>query len=214
MFDKLNEQFLALSKRERNLIIFTGVILILFIGFTFLIEPQMQNNKRVSSELNTKESELIRAEQNVTLLQETIADDPNRKLEERIAELNQRVESLDLEFATQMRELVPAKQMPLVIEQMLDAANRLELIELASIAPVSVFADDAENADLPLYQHGVRFVFEGGYGNVLNYLKTVEDHPYQIYWRSLDYQVSDYPTATITLELFTLSTSRAFMGVQ
>ncbi|MDM7859148.1 hypothetical protein QTP81_00840 [Alteromonas sp. ASW11-36] len=214
MFDKWNEQFLALSKRERNLIVLTGVILILFAGFTFIVEPQMKDNNRVTADLDTKELELLQAEQNLTLLQEAIADDPNRKLEQRIADLNQRIDSLDLEFATQMRELVPAKQMPLVIEQMLAAADNLTLVEFASIAPVSVFADDAENADLPLYQHGVKFVFEGGYANVLHYLETVEAYPYQIYWRSLDYQVSEYPNATITLELFTLSTSRAFMGVQ
>lgn len=214
MFEKLSSQFAALSDREKYLVLLTGVILIVFAGFTFIIEPQYKANDRIDLEIANKRIELRGAEQQLFLLKEALSDDPNEQLQQRIANLNQRIEALDQEFATQMRELVPAQQMPLVIDQMLQQAKSLKLQEFASIPPVSVFENDEQNADLPLYQHGVRFVFEGGYAEVLSYLENVEAFPWQVYWRSLDYQVSEYPNATITLELYTLSTNRAFMGVQ
>lgn len=214
MFEKLNSQFAALSDREKYLVLLTGVILIVFAGFTFIIEPQYKANDRIDLEIANKRIELRGAEQQLVLLKEALSDDPNEQLQQRIANLNQRIEALDQEFATQMRELVPAQQMPLVIDQMLQQAKSLKLQEFASIPPVSVFENDEQNADLPLYQHGVRFVFEGRYAEVLSYLENVEAFPWQVYWRSLDYQVSEYPNATITLELYTLSTNRAFMGVQ
>ena len=202
MFNKLDQQFSALTLREKSLVLISGIVLILFVGFTFLVEPQYVENQRVSLQLANKKVELQSVEQQLSLLQSALADDPNQDLQRRIDGLNQRIDLLDQEFATQMRELVPAQQMPLVIEQMLAESKRLKLIEFSSIEPVNVFANDSENADLPLYQHGVRFVFEGRYIEILEYLETVEGFPWQLYWRAFDYQVDEYPNAMITIELF------------
>jgi MSHA biogenesis protein MshJ len=214
MFSRLDEQFAALSLREKYLILLVGVALIGLGGFTFLIEPQIKANQRTGLELANKTIELRSVDEQMILIQTALADDPNADVNRRIEALNNRIEALDLEFATQMRELVPAQQMPAVIEQMLAQADRLKLLELTSIPPISVFSGDSENADLPLYQHGVKFVYEGSYTDILRYIEQAEGLPWQLYWRSLDYEVNEYPTATIELELFTLSTSRAFMGVQ
>lgn len=214
MFTGLNNQFDGLTKREKTLVMISGVVLILFAGFTLIVEPRYLQNQSTQLTIANQEIELQSIEQQVVLLKSALADDPNIALQRRIDNLNQRIENLDQEFATQMRELVPAEQMPIVIEQMLAKSNRLKLLELSSIPPVSVFANDSENADLPLYQHGVRFEFEGRYVDILEYLEIVEGLPWQLYWRSFDYQVNEYPAALITIELFTLSTNRAFMGVQ
>lgn len=214
MFERLNQQFIALTTREKVLVMISGVVLIVFAGFTFVVEPQYIQNKNTKfAEANTQ-LELQGVQQQVTLLKSALTDDPNIALQSRIDNLNQRIDNLDQEFATQMRELVPAKQMPIVIEKMLVESNRLKLLELTSIPTESVFADDSEYADLPLYQNGVRFVFEGRYAEILDYLETVESFPWQLYWRSFDYQVAEYPNAMITIELFTLSTTPTFMGVQ
>lgn len=214
MFGQLEAQFEKLTQREKYLVILTGVILILFVGFTAIIEPKYLDNDRTSLEIANKQIELKGVEQKVELLKAALADDPNASLQKRIDSLQQRIEQLDASFATQLAELIPAQQMPMVIEQMLQQADQLTLLELNSIPPVNLFADDEQNADLTLYQHGVQFVFEGQYPSVLAYLETVESFPWQVYWRSLDYQVADYPNASVTIELYTLSTSRAFMGVQ
>ena len=214
MLARWNQQFIALTTREKTLVMISGVVLILFAGFTFVIEPRYLQNQSTQLTIANKQIELQGIDQQISLLKAALADDPNVALQRRIDNLAQRVEALDQEFANQIKELVPAHQMPLVIEQMLTESSRLKLLELSSIEPVSVFADDSENADLPLYQHGVRFEFEGGYVDILEYLEKVEGLPWQLYWHSFDYQVNEYPTALITIELFTLSTNLAFMGVQ
>ncbi|MBT0586866.1 type II secretion system protein GspM [Alteromonas oceanisediminis] len=214
MLRELDTKFTALSSREKNLVVISAVVLILFVGFTFVVEPQSIENDRVELELANAKIELNGVEQQVLLLQEALQDDPNQALQARINALNERIDALDQAFSSSMRELVPAEQMPVVIDQMLQQASEISLLEMNSIPPTSVFAADSANADLPLYQHGVQFVFSGHYADILNYLKAVEGFPWQIYWRSLDYQVDEHPNATITLELFTLSTSKAFLGVK
>ncbi|WP_100643531.1 type II secretion system protein GspM [Alteromonas facilis] len=214
MFEQLDARYQALSLREKYLVLITGIVLIVFAGFTFIVEPQYIKNQQVESQIKTTQIELSSAQQQIALLQEALADDPNEKLQTRIDNLHARIAQMDSAFASQMRELVQPQQMPMVIEQMLAFADKLKLVELSSIPPISVFEGDSENADLPLYQHGVRFQFEGQYVDVLEYLEGAEAMPWQVYWHSLDYQVGDYPNASVTLELFTLSTSRAFIGVQ
>ena len=214
MLASVNQQFTQLTTREKVLVMISGAVLIVFAGFTFLVEPKYLENKSSKlAEANTR-LELSGVEQKLMLLKSALDDDPNIALQIRIDNLNQRSDALDQEFATQMRELVPAQQMPMVIETMLAESDKLKLLELTSIATKSLFSDDSEYAELPLYQNGVRFVFEGRYVEILSYLEAVESFPWQLYWRSFDYQVTEYPNATITLELYTLSTTPTFMGVQ
>lgn len=214
MFEQLETRYNELSSREKNLVLLTGIVLILFVGFTFVVEPQYIKNQQVKKQIATSQIELSSAQQQISLLQEALTEDPNAELQQRISSLEQRIGALDNAFATQMRELVQPQQMPMVIEQMLTEARQLQLLELTSIKPINVFADSVENADLRLYQHGVKFVFAGQYQEVVAYLEAVETMPWKVYWHELDYQVGDYPNAQVTLEIFTLSTSSAFIGVQ
>ena len=66
---------------------------------------------------------------------------------------------------------------------------------------------------MSLYQHGVRLVFKGQFFDVQEFLTSIEKMPYQLYCHSLNYRVEDYPQAIVEIELFTLSSNEAFIGV-
>ena len=115
MFERLNQQFTALTTREKVLVMISGVVLIVFAGFTFIVEPQYIQNKNTRLAEANAQMELRGVEQQLTLLKSALADDPNVALQDRIDSLQQRIDNLDEEFATQMQQLVPAKQMPIII---------------------------------------------------------------------------------------------------
>ena len=54
---------------------------------------------------------------------------------------------------------------------------------------------------------------EGRYFDIQAYLESIETLPWQFYWKKFSYRVIDYPMAEVEIELYTLSTSPAFMGV-
>ena len=124
-----------------------------------------------------------------------------------------RIEMLDNNFQEQINELIPAAQMPKVLESLFTKSFKLSLIEMQSVEPVDLFANDAEKRDVSLYQHGVRLVFKGQFFDVQEFLTSIEKMPYQLYWHSLNYRVEDYPQAIVEIELFTLSSNEAFIGV-
>ncbi len=92
----------------------------------------------------------------------------------------------------------------------------LKLNELRSIPPVPLLLQQTEKSDEPkagLYRHGVTLIFEGKYFDIQQYLENLESLPWQFYWKKFDYIVGDYPTASVELEIYTLSTNKAFIGV-
>ncbi|VUD56796.1 hypothetical protein TDB9533_02403 [Thalassocella blandensis] len=68
------------------------------------------------------------------------------------------------------------------------------------------------NRGVGLYKHAVKLAIEGEYFTVVDYLKSIEELPWKIYWQTLDYQVQDYPRAKVVLEVYTLSTEKGFIG--
>lgn len=64
-----------------------------------------------------------------------------------------------------------------------------------------------------IYRHGVEIQVEGTYFNFLEYLSTLEGLPWRIYWGKAKLNVDDYPRATLTLTLYTLSLDNKWLGI-
>jgi MSHA biogenesis protein MshJ len=103
-----------------------------------------------------------------------------------------------------------------MLENVLVGSKGLKLIELQSITPISISLGQSQEGEEPiagLYRHGVTLVFEGSYFDIQRYLEKLESLPWQFYWKKFDYLVGEYPTASVELEIYTLSTNKAFIGV-
>lgn len=223
----VHQRFAALSQREKLLAILAAAVLILFAGYTFVVEPVIKDIAKIERSLARKASELERQQLQLELLQQELKSDPNQLLSAQSTRLSERIAHLNTQFASQLRDLVPARQMPVVLQRLLSGASKLTLLEMKSIAPVNVLlkqnqAQDASESEAiaerqtkaaDLYQHGVLLVLEGSYFDVQNYLLALQALDWRFYWKRFDYSVQDYPIARIEIELFTLSTNKAFIGV-
>lgn len=72
-------------------------------------------------------------------------------------------------------------------------------------------AGSSENG-VGLYKHSVKLAIEGEYFSIVDYLRSIEELPWKIYWQSLDYHVDAYPGARVVLEVYTLSTEKSLIG--
>jgi MSHA biogenesis protein MshJ len=88
-------------------------------------------------------------------------------------------------------------------------------VELRSIPPTPMLSTEAKGSDaeLNLFRHGIMLTLEGEYFDIQRYLQKIESLQWQFYWKKFDYTVSEYPMAKVQLELYTLSTNKAFIGV-
>jgi MSHA biogenesis protein MshJ len=218
-YKKLSIKFLALSLREQVLILFCGLAVVMLMMYTFLLEPMFNHSEKLQQNSMSDTTEITILIGQVAELTEKLQDDVNGPVRERIALLERQIQNISNQVKAQTDSLVPANKMADMLEGVLAGSKGLKLIELQSIAPLPILLnqpEEVEEGEEPiagLYRHGVTLVFEGNYFDIQRYLEKLESLPWQFYWKKFDYRVGDYPTASVELEIYTLSTNKAFIGV-
>lgn len=214
--ENLDIKFYALSLRERTLVVVAGLAFVLLLGFVSFIEPVLKNADRNSSQLQSKENALREMDQQIAELEQELRADPNIPLRQRLESIEKQIALLDASLDSYTEDLIPADKMPELLDKVLSRSDKLKLVSMESIAPIQLLsADDKseQSVDINLYQHGVRLVLEGTYFDIQAYLEQLEGLKWHFYWKVFTYDVLEHPTAKVELELYTLSTSAAFIGV-
>ncbi|MFM2402831.1 MAG: hypothetical protein RL223_711 [Pseudomonadota bacterium] len=84
----------------------------------------------------------------------------------------------------------------------------------ASAGAAAGAAPDRAAAAAPaLYRHGVELVVEGPFGDLLGWLRALEQMPQRVLWGELSLDASRYPTNVLTLRVYTLSRDRNWMEI-
>lgn len=221
-YKKLSIKFLKTSVREQLLVLFCGLIVISMLMYTLLLEPLLEKIVRVEQNNAGATQEITRLSEQVESITNKLRDDPNQPIRERIATLEQKAQLLTTQIQSQTRNLVPANEMANVLEGVLAKSEGVKLIELQSIPPSAIALESTEEKEIDaekeqpsvgLYRHGVKLVVEGSYFDIQGYIEKLENLKWQFYWKKFDYVVGEYPLATVELEIYTLSTNKAFIGV-
>lgn len=213
---KLCEQFTFLSTREKVLFTIGGLVFILFGGTVWLIEPIQLDTIALERRVERQKTELGKLEIQITEVERELQQDPDTPLRDNISLLRQRIMRVDDDLREQTVDLIPAEEMPLVLESILERSLSLQIkiIAVDSIAPIRMMnIDSSVGEKVNLFQHGVALNLEGSYMDVLQYLEEIENLEWRFYWKSFDYKVEDYPAGKAKIELYTLSTSQVFIGV-
>ncbi|PKG97777.1 type II secretion system protein GspM [Paraglaciecola sp. MB-3u-78] len=212
-YKKLSSKFLEVSLREQVLILFCGLVVVILMMYSLLLEPIFESSEKLQQNSKSADKEIRFLIAQVAELSDNIKTDPNGPVLERIALLKRQILNITNQLKTQTDNLVPANKMAGMLESVLAGSKGLTLIELQSIAPIPISLGLPEEPDAGLYRHGVTLVFQGNYFDIQRYLEKLESLPWQFYWERFDYLVGDYPTASVELEIYTLSTNKAFIGV-
>lgn len=204
MLNKLLQQFVALTLREKSLIITTLIIILLSSWYEFLYAPVIQERATLKQQLIEIDAKLATQQQAAMQLQNRIANDPDLNKKNQLLALKNQYQDLQAQIQLLNQKFVPPALMAKVLSDLLKKNNQLTLIELETL-PVK--------QQQMLYQHGLVLHFSGNYLATLNYLKSLEAMPWYFIWDSIDYEVKDYPMAEITLRVYTLSLEEGWLDV-
>lgn len=220
-WSRLNDRYLALSRRERTLVALALVLGPLLVGYSLLVDPLSTRQKVMETTLATDGATAARLQAEVANLQQQLAIDPDAGRKADLAALNGERDKLDDQLRQFSSVLVRPEQMNGLLESLLARQAGLRLISLKTLAPQSVLpvADVKEGEAKPversfdLYRHGVEIRLEGRYGQLQAYLSQLEKLQQKLLWGQLDYQVIDYPRAELTLTVYTLSSERTWLAL-
>ena len=198
----------ALSLRERVLILLTGTILLGAAGIYGWLDA-------ADTRLSQERQALTAAQRDLEILtlenqgkQARLGRDPNAQVREQLGSTEQSLARLDAELRAQTVDLIPAHEMPAVLEALLSRSANLHMLALTSLKPEPLMAGEQK---ANLFKHGIRLQLEGGYFDVYQYLKALEALPRHFYWKGFDYRVVEHPKAAVEMEIYTLSTSKEFI---
>ena len=225
-WQRLAARFAALGQRERLLIGVAVLCIVVFLGHSLLIEPQLQRLRADAKRLAEARKELPTAAATLAEMRSRLK---NPDVENRAALAAARKDSagLDAKLRALSGSLVPPERMPAFLESLLARNSKLDLLSLRNLpatfliergketkdgAPNKNAPAEAEAARLPnIYKHGVEIRIAGSYSDLLAYLDDLERTPQRILWSKLALRVEQYPRSVLTLTVYTLSLDRQWL---
>jgi MSHA biogenesis protein MshJ len=220
----------ALKVSERLLLFVIAVVLVFGLLHNGLMDSAIQKKTFMSREYEQIKSQIIQHKSEKKQFEMMLLAGVNKTKLARVEKLNAELSRLDERIQASMLTLIPPKLMPQVLETVLLENNSLQLISLENRPVASIIEQGPEqpsavpspqnakgqaiNKDLSgLYKHSFVISLEGDYPAAVEYFESLSDLPWRFNWDSLHYQVIQYPKASISLEVHTVSLSEGWIGV-
>jgi MSHA biogenesis protein MshJ len=219
----VEERFGRFSNQERILIAVACAGMLYVALDALLLAPTEARRKRAAQESVAKLQEgdkLTVALAELTVKQRFDPDALNRR---RLEELQMQAQAVQDALREQSALMLPADQMPRLLEGLLAHHPRLELVGLKTLPPAALDlgkepkgpggAPARREPAAGVFRYGLQLSLKGGYLDLLEYLREVEALPGRIYWERMELAVNDFPVSTLKLTLYTLSFDRSWMTV-
>ncbi|OKQ13944.1 type II secretion system protein GspM [Vibrio antiquarius] len=208
----LEERFGEMSAREKLLIALCGLVVVIMLLFTLVLEPKL--NEIISNERQL--SNLKQANQKVEIdtlrIQAQLKKDPNAEIDRSISNLLTESQHLSMQLAEIIEHLITPSQMAELLENVLEQQSGIHLLSLQTLPSEPITEDKEASQYSGYYVHPVRMELTGDYFSIANYLNKLESLPASYYWRSFSYKVEEYPKAKLVLEVYTLGSREEFIG--
>lgn len=202
-WEKIKQYYMVMAKREQYLVVGLVFFLVLAIWYGIVwgvIESSQQGfrekMRRAKQEIQVFNDEMM-------LQNARLSKDPNKEILAKQAKLESDIKKLELELGTHSKQLLSASSMLTALKELTVTDSGIQM------TGVDLLPDEAqegtEDGDHPLYRHGVKLSFTSDYFATMAYLQKIEALPWRLFWDKLDYQVTTYPKAEVTLTIHTLS---------
>ncbi|MCE3220064.1 type II secretion system protein M [Vibrio diabolicus] len=211
-WSSLEERFGEMSAREKVLIVLCGLVVVIMLLFTLVLEPKL--NEIISNERQL--SNLKQANQKIEIdtlrIQAQLKKDPNAEIDRAISNLLTESQHLSMQLAEIIEHLITPSQMAELLENVLEQQSGIHLLSLQTLPSEPITEDKEASQYSGYYVHPVRMELTGDYFSIANYLNKLESLPASYYWRSFSYKVEEYPKAKLVLEVYTLGSREEFIG--
>ena len=211
---QLRDKANALSVRER--VIIAGALAVLLLGLfdQLLLRPWLNERAALVTEEQKIKLKMEQLTQQMADLEEQIANDPNKRLREDIAKLQQRHLQIDAEINKITDGMIAPELMPSLLGELLSERSGLKVQSIKSTPARQLLSADKDSKDAPaIYRHDLELRLQGSFAQVQHYLQSIEALPQKLVWDELDFAVEKYPRGELLLAVHTLSAREELIRV-
>lgn len=213
---RMQGYYQPLQLRERLLVVAAAVVLVLFAGYSLFVDPLLQTRTKAQAELAAIQQQGQQFAQQLDEIKTQLAKDPGAEVLRQIAQLEQEQQQLDETLGNVAIDLITPELMATALADVLANTAGAQLLGLTTLPAetVSLAGGDEHNGSALLYRHPLKISLRGSFAQVRTLLANIQALPWRFYWRRFDFSMKDYPRGELTLELFTLSTSRDWLSTE
>lgn len=226
LWQDYSAKFLTISAREQYLVLLTGLIAITFIFFNLFIDEKGMKIDSLTKQIKQTNNSVQSSQTTINILQQSLAKDPNVAIQKQIAQYEEKLASVDSELLLLTSDLINPIQMRYALIDLLKTQPSVSLLSFEVMAAQPMTAanqstdnnEEAENKrtgehSLTLYKHGIKLKLKGSYFKLRDYLSQLEKMQWTFFWQEFDYQLIEYPNSELSIEMYSLSTQKEFIGV-
>ncbi len=207
-FKDIAEKYNTLVIRERVLVLLLMLAMVFFFWY-FLWGMSIEN--AIAAEKSKREALLSLSESVMSkynLEEEKLSQDRNFAIiGKRMATVKSKMELIDSDLHRFNNETIAIGEIVLLLRDVLSANESLSL-ESLKVYPAEIIKKQ-ENTDSQIEdmfeKNVISLTLKGSYSSVFDYLKKIEDLKWSVFWQDVKYEVEQYPTALVTIHLYTLS---------
>jgi MSHA biogenesis protein MshJ len=223
------DKYLVLTPREQYMVLFTGLIAIIFIIHTFYVDDNASKIDKLDKQVMQITNENRRVKASISVLEGGLSKDPNSELNKQISQYKERLKKVDVNLLQLTSDLISPIQMRHALMQLLKTQKGVSLQSFQVIAaepitfPKSTPAVkdngnkktdvDTNHEEVVLYRHAIKIKLSGSYFQLRDYLTQLEALSWKFFWQEFNYQLKEYPVSELEIEMYSLSTKREFIGV-
>jgi MSHA biogenesis protein MshJ len=228
-WQQLSEQYLQLQLRERRLIYLASLVLLLWLGALYAVEPLWQSLQASKQQQKLVLQQMAQLQQQVDTVLQVLNTDPNTQIRSQISQSEQKRDELSQQIKQLTGRYVSPEQMLPLLQDVLKSSPGVKLLRMrslqaepVSLAPAPQVAAPAPAVATPgqsmpaaplLYLHKTEISFSGQYAQLQRLLQQLEQLPWQLHWHQLEYKVSEHPQAELRLELETISEQADYLRI-
>ncbi|PKH05153.1 glucose-6-phosphate isomerase [Moritella sp. Urea-trap-13] len=140
----MNDKFKQLSMRERVLLVGSLACAIIYIIFSFVLEPNYARNKQLATQLSSLTQQQRQYNFTIAELQQVLVTDPNKVIKLRISRAENELKQANGKLTDLTADLINSNQMALVLGDVLSRAKKVKLLAIESL-PVTAITGNSHN---------------------------------------------------------------------
>jgi len=204
---KWTHRFDRRHQRER-LLLFFGVLGGLLVITVFGIhKPLTSATADIEKEALIKKGTAIQLKNQLEQLEAERIADPDAPKRKRLAELEHKLKQAEREIEALAGNIISPDQMTRFFKQLLAQNPSIHILSVENRPPVPL----SEEGDIasPLLKYEVMLQLQGGYRDLVRYLKNLEALPWKVFWSTAELVTHEDAPPTLILEIYTLSFTKA-----
>ena len=200
------------SLRERGLIFFTLMAMLFVIWELSIQSIAIKKEQAIAAEMAAIATEQASVDVQISTLQMVSVNSLYKEKTANIEELKQAIAKVEFKLAGLSQGLISAEHLPSVLKEFFAQGSALHLLKVKTLPAEELQVQTLKSSDAAeqntlsgsgVFKHTVIIEVSGSYAQLITLLASLESMEWKFYWESLDYQVLTYPTARISLRVFT-----------